>query len=363
MNIPPLRIGTWEYSVPLVQGGMGVGISGPKLVGAVLAEGALGTLTPFGLGDMSKRLTEDEFIRTSGEAFQLEVEKLRSITDKPFAVNFMKALTNINKLIETALKLKVKIIVMGAGIPSNLPALVEDPGVALVPIISSARLADLILRSWKKYGRSPDAIIIEGPKAGGHLGFTKEQLTHIDDFSLEKILQETLTVIQPVEQKIGRKIPIIVAGGIYTGDDIAKMFSLGASGAQMGTRFVATFECEAEALKKAYLDAREEDIQIIDSPVGMPGRAINNIFLQRLHYGDIPKPACPFHCIISCEKEKAGFCIAERLRNTLMGNLDEGLIFCGANAYRIDRIISVHDLIEELMAGVRASPLELPYRT
>ena len=358
MDIPRLKIGQWEFPRPLVLGGMGVRVSGWPLVLAVLQEDCLGTLTSMGLGDLSHGMSNDDFIRTSREALLREIRMLQEHTNKPFAVNVMGALSNAKDLVATAVNAGAKIIVYGAGIPRNLPAIVENPDVALIPIISSARLAEIILNQWKRYGRMPDAFIIEGPLAGGHLGFSFEQLAHSDDFSLEKILQETLAIIQPFEQSGGRKIPLITAGGIYTGDDIALMLSLGASGVQMGTRFVATTECPvSNEFKWAYVNARLEDLRIIKSPVGMPGRVLANDFLRRLHDGHIPKPKCPFHCILSCERDAAGFCVAERLDNSYRGDVNDGLVFCGANVHRIDRIMSVHELISGLMEEVRASTL------
>jgi nitronate monooxygenase len=222
-----------------------------------------------------------------------------------------------------------------------------------VPIISSARLAKIIITYWQRYNRVPDAFIIEGPLAGGHLGFSLEQLADPVNYNLEKILLETLKIIAPYEQEIGRKIPLIVAGGIYTGADIAHFLSLGASGAQLATRFVATFECPvSEEFKQAYIRARQEDIMIIKSPVGMPGRAIMNPFLKKLTTEPLGKTICPYHCIDSCEREEAGYCIAVKLIDSFNGKVDEGLIFAGANVHRIDKILSVKELIDELISGI-----------
>jgi nitronate monooxygenase len=364
VEIPRLKIGQYEFQLPLVSGGMGVRVSGWPLVLAMLEEECLGTLTSMGLGDLSRGMSNDDFIGASNDALLREIGTLQTHTNRQFAVNVMGALSNANELVITAVNAGVKIIVYGAGIPSHLPAIVEDPSVALVPIISSARLAGIILKLWKRYRRVPDAFIIEGPLAGGHLGFSFEQLTHMEDFTLESILSDTLAVIEPFEQAAGRRIPLIVAGGIFTGADIARMLSLGASGVQMGTRFVATIECPvSDEFKRAYVNARPADVRIIKSPVGMPGRVLANDFLERLLAGDIPKPKCPFHCILSCERDAAGFCVAERLDHSFKGDTKNGLIFCGANVYRIDRIMSVHDLVTELMEGVRASPLTIDRAT
>lgn len=358
MEIPKLNIGTWEFDLPLVSGGMGVRISGWQLVLAVLREGALGTLTTMGLGDLSQGMSARDFITTSREALIREIDTLRSHTDRPFAVNVMGALSNADDLITTAVHAGAHIIVYGAGIPRTLPSLVPDPDIALVPIISSARLAQIICNQWKRYARIPDAFIIEGPLAGGHLGFSFDQLQRIDEYTVESILAETLDIIRPYEDSAGKQIPLIVAGGVYTGDDIARMIALGAAGVQMGTRFVATTECPvSDEFKQAYIQAQPEDVRIIKSPVGMPGRVIMNEFLRRLEQGNIPRPKCPFHCICSCQRDLAGFCIAEQLRNSYIGDTTNGLIFAGANVHRIDRIMPVHELISELMDALAASPL------
>ncbi len=367
MEISRQHIGIYDIAVPLWVGGMGVRISGWQLVLAVLLEGCLGTLTSMGLGDLSHGMTYAEFNRTSCAALEYEIAMLhaamreRNITGRPFAVNIMGALSNADDLVRTAVNAGAKIIVYGAGIPRTLPAVVQDPNVALVPVISSARLAQLILKMWKRYDRVPNAFVIEGPEAGGHLGFSFEQLQHMEEYSLENILAETLALIRPYEDACGRKIPLIAAGGLYTGGDMAKMYALGATFVQMGTRFVATNECPvSQEFKQAYVNARPEDVTIIKTPVGMPGRVLRNVFLKRLQNGNIPTPSCPFHCILSCERDAAGFCIAERLVNSYRGDTDNGLIFCGANVHRINCIMSVHELITELIDGVHASPLTLP---
>jgi NAD(P)H-dependent flavin oxidoreductase YrpB (nitropropane dioxygenase family) len=243
-------------------------------------------------------------------------------------------------------------IVFGAGLPTRLPALVPDPNVNLVPIISSARVAELILRTWdRRFERIADAMILEGPLAGGHLGFSPEQLEHPEDYSLEILLPEVLEVIKPYEDKYGKKIPIIAAGGIYTGKDIARMLSMGASGVQMGTRFVCTEECDvSQEFKQAYLDATEDDIVIIKSPVGLPGRAINNQFLKDLEVKGKLKISCPYRCLTACKVETARYCIALALLNSYFGDVDSGLIFCGQNAYRVDKVVTVEKLIGELLS-------------
>ena len=230
-----------------------------------------------------------------------------------------------------------------------------------MPIISSERVGSLILRYWDKhYQRTVDGFILEGPLAGGHLGFTPEQLADPDQCSLEKLLPLVLECIAPYEKKYGRKIPVIVAGGIYTGKDMADMMAMGASGVQLGTRFVCTEECGvSEEFKQAYIDAREKDISIIISPVGMPGRALRNRFLKVLDGDGRHKIKCTYHCLTTCKIAKAKYCIADALLNAYSGDVDNGLIFCGANAYRVDKITTVKALFQELLSGFQAAGASL----
>lgn len=349
MKIPKLEIGSISANIPIVQGGMGVRVSLASLASAVANQGGIGTISCVGLGDI--KALADKYERTSREALVNEIRKARSMTDGHLAVNIMGVLSNADDLIKTSIQEGIKMIVFGAGLPIKLPALVQDPSVNLVPIISSARVAEFILRLWdKRYERIADGLILEGPLAGGHLGFSAEQLEHPEDYSLEKLLPEVLEAIIPYEDKYGKKIPVITGGGIYNGKDIARMLSLGASGVQMGTRFVCTEECDvSQQFKQAYLEAEEEDIVIIKSPVGMPGRAINNRFLKDLEVKGKLKINCPYRCLTACKVKTARYCIALALLNSYLGDVDHGLIFCGQNAYLVDKIVTVKELIQELL--------------
>jgi nitronate monooxygenase len=339
--------------VPIVQGGMGVRVSLAPLATAVANEGGIGTISSMGLGDL--QLSGKKFEEVSREGLLREIAKAKEMTSGLLAVNVMGALSNAADLVRAAIEGGIRIIVFGAGLPMKLPSLAEDPTVNLVPIISSSRVAKLILRAWKKqYNRSVDAFIIEGPLAGGHLGYSPEQLEHPEDCSLEKSLPEVLEIIKPYEDDFGRKIPIIVAGGVYDGADIDHMLTLGASGVQMGTRFVATTECGAsEAFKQAYIDAKDEDIAIVKSPVGLPGRAIHNKFLKDIEAGIRPKVRCTYRCLSSCKIKDSKYCIAQALLNSVSGDVDHGLIFCGKNVSRVDKVMSVKELFHELISGWR----------
>ncbi len=354
MEIPKLKIGSITADIPIVQGGMGVRISLSSLVSAVANEGGIGTIASVGLGDL--QVSADEFEKVSREALINEIHKAKSKTNGHIAVNVMAALSNADDLIKAAVNEGIKLIVVGAGLPLRLPRLVEDDSVNLLPIVSSGRAARLILSSWdKRYGRTADGVVLEGPLAGGHVGFSIEQLKQSEAYSLDILLPEVLEAIKAYEDKYSRKIPVIAAGGIFTGKDIARMLSKGASGVQMGTRFVCTEECDvSREFKQAYLEAKKEDMTIIQSPVGMPGRAIRNKFLKDLEIKGRMKIRCPYRCLSACKVSEARYCIALALVNAYFGDVDHGLIFAGENAYRINKIVTVKELIAELIAELAA---------
>jgi len=355
MKIPRLQIGSITADIPIVQGAMGVRVSLSSLASAVAEEGGIGTISSIGLGDIEA--SKHEYERISREALEKEIRRAKSMTNGHIAVNFMGVLSNADDLITTAVREGIKMIVYGAGLPIKLPGLVKDSSVNLLPIVSSARVAELILRAWdKRYERTADAIILEGPLAGGHLGFSEEQLNQPEKYSLDKLLPEVLETVKVYEDKYGKKIPVIAGGGIFNGKDIARMLSLGASGVQMATRFVCTVECDvSQEFKQTYLDVKEEDIVIIKSPVGMPGRAIQNKFLKDIEIKGKLKINCPYRCLSVCKVDKANYCIALALVNAYFGDVDHGLIFCGQNAYRIDKIVTVKELISGLLAELEAA--------
>ena len=354
MKIPSLQIGDVTARIPIIQGGMGVRVSLAGLAAAVANEGGIGTIASVGLGDIEA--AKLDFERTCREALIHELRKAKSLTDGLLAVNVMGVLSNAKDLILATAREGIRLIVSGASLPLKLPEMVEDSGALLLPIISSGRAADLVLRTWdKRYQRTADAIIIEGPLAGGHLGFSMEQLQEPEKYSLSILLPEVLEVIKRFEDKYGRKIPVIVGGGIYDGADIARMLQAGAAGVQMATRFVCTVECEvAQEFKQAYLDANEEDIVLIKSPVGLPGRAIRNQFLKNLEMGLQEKINCPYRCLSTCNVAEARYCIALALINAYLGDMNKGLVFCGQNAHRLHKIVTVKELIAELLAEIEA---------
>ena len=351
-----LKIGDLTIAVPIVQGGMGVGISLSGLAAAVANEGGVGVISSAGLGLLYSDF-KGNFLEASIHGLKEEIRKAREKTLGVIGVNVMVAMSNFADMIRTSISEKVDIIIAGAGLPLDLPSfLKKDSPTKLVPIVSSARAAKIICEKWKSnYDYLPDAVIVEGPKAGGHLGFKEEQISD-NDYRLEKLVPEIVTELKVFEDKYDKQIPLIAAGGIYTGQDIHDIIKLGASGVQMGTIFVTTEECDAStAFKQSYINATEKDIEIIRSPVGMPGRAILSNFITKVKEGKKQPKKCPFKCIKTCDISKSPYCIIIALINALKGNFENGYAFAGANAFRATRISSVKEVFQSLLKEYRES--------
>ncbi len=351
-----LRIGNLAIAVPIIQGGMGVGISLSGLASAVANEGGAGVISSAGLGLLYKDFSSD-FLEASIYGLKEEIRKAREKTLGVIGVNVMVAMTNFTDMIKTAISEKVDLITAGAGLPLDLPSfLKKDSTTKLIPIVSSARATKIICEKWKaNYDYLPDAVIVEGPKAGGHLGFKEEQIFD-NDYALEKLVPAVVSELKIFEEKYDTKIPLIAAGGIYTGGDIHKILDLGASGVQMATRFVTTDECDASpAFKQAYIDAESSDIEIIKSPVGMPGRAILSNFITKVREGKKQPKKCSFKCIKTCDISKSPYCIIVALINALKGNFENGYAFCGANAFRATKISSVKEIFQSLLKEYKES--------
>lgn len=349
-----LAIGNLVLKVPIIQGGMGVGISLSGLASAVANEGGAGIISSAGLGLLYKGFSSD-YLKASIHGLKEEIRKARDRTRGIIGVNVMVAMTNFADMIKTAISEKIDLITAGAGLPLDLPSFLnKDSKTKLIPIVSSARAARIICEKWKaNYNYLPDAVIVEGPMAGGHLGFKEEQITD-ESYALEKLVQEIVSELKIFEEKYNVKIPLIAAGGIYTGQDIRNILSLGASGVQMGTRFVTTEECDASlAFKQAYIDATSSDIEIIKSPVGMPGRAILSNFITKVREGKKQPQKCPFKCIKTCDISKSPYCIIVALINALKGNFENGYAFAGANAFRATGISSVKEIFQSLIKEYR----------
>ncbi len=345
-----LRIGNLSIAVPIIQGGMGVGISLSGLAAAVANEGGVGVISSAGLGLLYRELSEN-YLEASILGLKEEIRKAREKTLGVIGVNVMVAITNFADMIRTSISEKVDIIIAGAGLPLNLPSFLKKGSVTkLIPIVSSARATKIICEKWKaNYDYLPDAVIVEGPKAGGHLGFKEEQIND-NNYSLEKLVPEIVNELKTFEDKYDKSIPLIAAGGIYAGKDIHEIMELGVAGVQMATRFVTTNECDASlAFKQSYIDAKEKDIVIIKSPVGMPGRAILSNFLTKVKEGKKQPKKCPFKCIKTCDITKSPYCIIIALINALKGNFENGFAFAGSNAFRATKISSVKEIFQSLI--------------
>ena len=345
-----LNIGGLKISLPIIQGGMGVGISLSGLASAVANEGGVGVISAAGIGFLYKQHSMD-YLENCIFGLAEEIRKAREKSKGIIGINIMVALSNYVDLVKTSIKEGADIIFSGAGLPLDLPKyLSSDSKTRLVPIVSSARGAALICNKWKaNFDYLPDAIVVEGPKAGGHLGFKVEQIED-ENFSLEKIIPEVIAVAKEIGDKYGCTIPVIAAGGIYTGEDIEKYFEMGVAGVQMGTRFVTTVECDAsDKFKQAYIDARENDVRIIKSPVGMPGRAISSEFLDAVEAGTKHPKVCPVNCIKTCDIATAPYCIIASLTAALKGNFKNGYAFAGSNVWKTDKIITVKELFSTLI--------------
>src|SRR5574344_17195 len=343
-------IGDKEIRLPIIQGGMGVGISLSGLASAVANEGGVGVISSAGLGLLYKKLSPD-YLKASIMGLK---EELRLAREKSkfgvMGVNVMVAMTNYADMVRTAIREKADIVFSGAGLPLDLPSFLEKGSkTRLVPIVSSGRAAKVLIEKWKSaYDYLPDAIVVEGPKAGGHLGFKNDQIED-EHYSIEQLIPQVVEAVKPFEEAYHVSIPVIAGGGIYTGEDMYRIMELGASGVQMGTRFVTTEECDAsDVFKQTYIKAKEEDIEIIKSPVGMPGRAIFNNFLQKVKDGKKHPMTCPVHCIKTCDYHKSPYCILSALYSAFKGKMESGYAFCGSNAFKATRIERVKDVINEL---------------
>ncbi|EFU70316.1 2-nitropropane dioxygenase [Aliarcobacter butzleri JV22] len=358
-----MKIGKYEIRHPIIQGGMGVGISWDQLAGNVSLEGGLGVISAVGTG-YYKNLSEKVHIITkrdkpkdvinfySKDALKEIFDNARKICGKlPLACNILYAINDYGRVVRDACEAGANIIITGAGIPTNMPEFTKDfPDVALVPIVSSARALKLICKKWQRYNKIPDAVIVEGPLSGGHQGFKYEDC-YKEEFQLENIVPPVIE-----EAKNWGDIPVIAAGGIWDKKDIDKFLGLGCVGVQMATRFIGTFECDADAkFKNVLLNAKKDDIQLMKSPVGLPARGVRTNLQFSIENHTAPKVQCVSNCVAPCnrghEAKIVGYCIADRLGAAYQGDVETGLFFSGSNGYKIDKIISVKELMEKLVKG------------
>lgn len=343
MSISELKIGDLCARIPVIQGGMGVGVSLSGLAGAVAAAGGVGVISTAQIGYRDPEFDKKP-IECNLKAIASEIAKAREIAKGGIiGVNIMVATKKYEEYVKAAVAAGVDLIISGAGLPMTLPEMSGNAKIA--PIVSSKKSLSVISKYWmKKYSRKPDLVVIEGPKAGGHLGFTKED---IEDYTVQNTKNYDDEVKAIIEMSKDMEVPVVVAGGVYTREDMDHYLQMGADGVQMATRFVTTKECDAsDEYKNAYINAKEEDIVIVKSPVGMPGRAIHNEFLDKVTAGERFMNGCR-QCISTCNPATTPYCITQALINAVKGKINEGLLFCGTNAYRANKIETVAEIMEE----------------
>lgn len=351
MKYKELVIGNLVAKVPLIQGGMGVGVSLSGLAGAVAKEGGIGIISTAQIGYREPDYEKNP-VEANLRAVASEIKKAKEIACGGIVgVNIMVATRFYERYVEAACEAGVDLIISGAGLPVELPQLTEKYNVKIAPIVSSVKSALVIMKMWeRKYNRVPDLVVIEGPKAGGHLGFKPEEVLNITDEEYGKEILAIMDVTKEYADKHNCKIPVVVAGGISDASKVSEIMELGADGVQVASRFVTTYECDAsQEFKDAYLNAKQEDVIIVKSPVGMPGRAIRNKFIEETKNGIKPITKC-YQCIKGCTTKDIPYCITKALVNSVKGNVDEGLVFCGANVWQQNKMQSVKEVIEELFA-------------
>ena len=364
---PPLKIGQHTARLPIIQGGMAVGISLSGLASAVANAGGIGVIAAPGVGLFEADFASN-FFEANIRGLRKEIRRARAKTSGVLGVNIMVALTDFVEMAKAAIEEGIDIIFAGAGLPLRLPELLgNNRHTKLVPIVSSGRAARILCKKWQDdFGYTPDGFVVEGPLAGGHLGFKAEELDQPEN-RLERLVPDVIEAVRPFAITSGQPIPVIAAGGVYSGADIFHMLRLGASGVQMATRFVATEECDASPLfKQAYVASKEGDAVIIKSPVGMPGRALRNAYIDSVSAGHKKPFKCPQHCVKTCNYLESPYCIFIALLNAQRGHLSGGFAFCGANVHRVKEIVTVKNLIgslvKEYKAAVVQSLLELMTR-
>jgi len=351
MEYKPLTIKGKTVKRPIVQGGMGVGISLSSLAGNVAKHGGVGTITGVHTGYKEPDFRENP-LQANLRGIRKEMEKAREISpDGIIGYNFMAVMNHYEECVREAIAAGADFIVSGAGLPMNLPKFAAGSDAAIIPIVSSAVALKLIVRNWKRQGRLPDAVVVEGPLAGGHLGFKYKDMVNGKYPSLEESLTEVLTLVQELEAENGMNIPVIAGGGVRNHADVERLMGLGASGVQVGTRFVTTEECDASlAYKQAYLNSKKEDVRIIESPVGLAARAIQSPFLQRAEeQGRIPVEHC-YRCMGHCKPTETKYCISQALIDSVESG--EGLVFCGANAHELKELSTVEKVMKELCGEI-----------
>lgn len=349
MKLPELVIGDLVAKIPIMQGGMGIGVSLSNLAAAVANQGGIGIISGVQTGFRELDFHTNN-LAANVRAIQKEIRNARELAPKGIiGINIMTVATQYKELVEAAVREKVDIIVSGAGLPRDLPKYVKGTKTKIMPVVSSGKAAKIMTKLWtRNYDYLPDGIIVEGPKAGGHLGFARDAIEE-GKTTLMELLKEVLEAVNPFETAYKRKIPVIVAGGISTGKEIAEFIKNGASGVQIATALVPTVECDADPrFKEAYVKATDEDAVIVQSPVGLPGRALKNKFLERIKEERIPPKACT-NCIVTCDPKVTQYCISDALIKAVTGDVENGLVFCGSEVGKATKIRTVKEVLDQLI--------------
>lgn len=351
MKLPALHIGTLHAPLPVIQGGMGIGISLSGLASAVANAGGIGIISGVQIGFREPDFRENP-IKANLRAIASEIKKARELSPRGIiGMNFMSIDDHYEEYVSQAVANGIDLIISGAGLPLSLPRLVQGSKTHIAPIVSSVRACRLILTSWwKKHHRLPDAVVVEGPMAGGHLGFKLEDLYAGTYQRLEDIVTEVCSYVQTFAQAHNVRIPVIAAGGISCHEDVCRMMQLGAAGVQVGTAFVTTEECDAsDAFKQAYCHATADDVRIIKSPTGFAARAVNTPFCQQAYdHGGIPVTHC-FRCMPNiCSPARSPYCLSQALMDAANGADCGGLVFCGARVGEIHTISTVPEVLNRL---------------
>lgn len=349
MNINPLKIGDLVAKIPIIQGGMGVGVSLSNLAGNVAKHGAIGVISAAHPGYLEEDF-ETNTLSANIRGLTKHIKKAKEISSNGIiGVNVMVAMNNYIEHVKTAIEAGADLIISGAGLPLNLPDITKGSSIKIAPIVSSSKAARIILTYWKKhFNKTADAVIVEGPLAGGHLGFKKDKIDE-ETNSFDKNVQSVIEEVKNFENEFNKTIPVVVAGGVFTHQDMIKYLNIGASGVQVATPFVATYECDAHInFKNAFVNCKKEDIELTISPVGMPSRAIKNKLTETLKTQKVKITKC-YNCLIPCNPTSTPYCISSALIKAVKGDVENGLVFCGANAYRINKLSSVKEILNKLM--------------
>jgi len=348
VNLKPLNISGLIADIPIIQGGMGVGISLSGLSSAVSAEGGVGVISAAQIGFNTSGFLSNPFkANLEALAFHIKEAKKKALGGV-IGVNIMCAVTHYADYVKCCIENKADLIISGAGLPLNLPELIKGSAIKIAPIVSSVKAAAILLKLWdKKYSTTADMVVVEGPKAGGHLGFTLEELEN--EINFDESLKNILSEVSNYKEKYNKEIPTVFGGGIFDKRDIEHYLNLGFAGVQMATRFVATEECDAhENFKLAYVNAGQDDAVIVKSPIGLPGRALHNKFIRKVTTGGKTLIEKCHNCIADCNPKTIPYCITNALINSATGRVDQGLVFCGDAVHKIKEITTVKKLMKEL---------------